>query len=108
MKKPHVGVVAAVALALSVMAGIAPAQETEGAEPDLVPDSAEGLAEGTQPGWTPFLNFSGNFALGHNKDVPGSPDGASLNFGYLINGSLGYLNDTKEHEWINTLLWSTP
>ena len=59
-------------LVLLLASGSALAQD-DGSEPDLVPDSAEGLDEGTQPGWHPFLKFSGNFALGHNKNVPGSP-----------------------------------
>ncbi len=105
MNKVHVGTLMTIVLALTFAASTALAQADGDAQPDLVPDSSEGLDDGTQPGWHPLLRVSANLAVGHNKNVPGNPDGTNFNFGYLINGGLGYLNDTKEHEWANTLLW---
>ncbi|MCP4599420.1 MAG: hypothetical protein GY847_02605 [Proteobacteria bacterium] len=105
MKSACVRILWTMILTFVLGAGNALAQDGGDAQPDLVPDSAEGLDEGTQPGWHPLLKASFNFALGHNSNVPGNVDGSNLNFGYLINGGLGYLNDTKEHEWLNALLW---
>ena len=73
--------------------------------PDLVPDSAEGLGNGAKPGWHPLLKLAAHFALGHNQNVPGNPEGLTFNFGYFIEGDLGYLSETKEHEWVNNLDW---
>jgi len=58
-----------------------------------------------ETGWDPLLKASGNFSLGHNQNMPGNPDGLSMSLGYLINGGMDYLNDTREHEWMNTLMW---
>ncbi len=101
--KSYIYFLAIVVFAFSTQS--ATAEDLKDEQPDLVPDSAEGLDDGATPGWHPLLKASANFALGHNKNVPGNPDGLNVNFGYLINGGLGYLSDTKEHEWLNTLLW---
>jgi hypothetical protein len=70
----------------------------------VIPKSTDEMKSGVaESGWHPLLKASANFALGQTKGVPGSVDGLSINFGYLINAGAGYLNDTKEHEWATTL-----
>jgi len=76
----------------------------EEAGPDYIPPSAEGLKKETKAGWHPMLKLSSNFATGQSQDVPGNPDGATFQLGYLINGELDFLNDTEEHEWMSSLL----
>jgi len=88
------------ALCLSFLSGSALAQN----DPNAIPESTAEMSTGTdETGWHPLLKASANFALGHTDGVPGTVDGLSMNFGYLINAGLGFLNDTKEHEWSNTL-----
>jgi len=65
----------------------------------------KGKAAEMETGWKPLLKASGNFSLGHNQNVAGNPDGVNLSFGYLINGGLLFLNESKEHEWQNNLAW---
>lgn len=55
------------------------------------------------PGFHPMLKGSANLALGHSKNVAGTTDGTTINFGYLVNSALDFLNTTREHEWQNTL-----
>jgi hypothetical protein len=91
----------ALVLPALLLAGRARAQE---AGPDYIPEDAEGLEAKTKAGWHPRLKLSSNFATGQSQDVPGSPDGVSFQLGYLINGELNYLNESGEHEWLNSLL----
>jgi hypothetical protein len=87
--------------ALAALPGIARAQA---AEATVIPGSTDEMESGAaESGWHPLLKASGNFNLGQTKNVPGTVDGVTLQFGYLINAGLGYLNDSKEHEWANTL-----
>lgn len=91
-------------LVLLVPLLLAPQARAQQGGPDYIPESAEGLETKTKAGWHPRLKLSGNFATGQSQDVPGSPDGVSFQFGYLINGELNYLDDSEEHEWMNSLL----
>jgi hypothetical protein len=86
--------------------GVASAQEPALGAADLVPDDLNPVEEPKIPtGWSKLLKASGNLVLAHNKNVVGNPDGTNLTLGYLINGTLGYLNETREHEWQNFLDW---
>jgi hypothetical protein len=87
----------------SLLLPAAQARAQEGG-PDYIPENAEGLKTDTKAGWHPRLKLSSNFATGQSQDVPGSPDGLSFQLGYLINGELNYLNQSGEHEWLNSLL----
>ena len=82
---------------------LAPPTRAQEAGPDYIPETAEGLKTDTKAGWHPRLRLSSNFAAGQNQDVPGNPDGLSLQLGYLINGELNYLSDSGEHEWLSSL-----
>ncbi|MCK9461057.1 MAG: hypothetical protein M0R80_15595 [Proteobacteria bacterium] len=87
--------------ALVAVPGLAGAQE----DPTVIPESTDEMKTGAaESGWHPLLKAAANFSLSHTKGVPGTVDGVTVSFGYLINAGLGYLNDTKEHEWANTLL----
>lgn len=96
-----------VALAVTLMfAGVAAAQEPAQGSADLLPDDLNPLEESKVPvGWSRLLKAAGNLSWAHNKNVVGNPDGSNLTLGYLINGGLGYLNETREHEWQNFLDW---
>jgi len=88
-----------------LIALVLPAAALAEAGPKVIPEASELVKEGTQPGWNPVLRASANLALGNNDNVPGNQDGLSLQFGYLINAGFGFLNDTREHEWVTTLFW---
>jgi len=95
-----------VAGALLLAPDAARAQEPALGAADLLPEDLTPLGEfevGT--GWTRLLKASGNLAMAHNRNVVGSVDGTNLTLGYLINGGLAYLNETREHEWQNSLDW---
>lgn len=79
--------------------------EAVGQEVDtkLIPKNAEGVDDGKPAGWHPLLRFAGNAALGQSKNTPGTPDGVSLQLGYLINAAVDYLSTLKRNEWANTL-----
>jgi hypothetical protein len=87
------------------MSPLAAAEEELKSESHLIPEAVEGVDEGAKPGWHPMLTLSGNLALSHNQGVVGNPNGLNLMLGYLIASELGYLDDTKQHEWQNTLGW---
>jgi hypothetical protein len=89
-----------IASAAAVWCGAAQADSTEG---KFIPKSAEGADDTLGTGWHPALKGAANFALGHSQNTPGTPDGLSLQFGYLIGGKLDYLSPEKRHEWANSL-----
>ncbi len=86
-----------------LLATVPAALTAQEAGPDYIPKTADGVAEGKSPGWHPLLRFSGNFALGQSANVPGTPDGVSLQFGYIAFGGLDFLSPRKTQEWTNGL-----
>jgi len=83
----------------------AAAEETLEASEHMVPDAVDGVGDEAETGWHPMLTLSGNLALSHNQGVVGNPDGLNMMIGYLIAAELGYLDETGQHEWQNTLGW---
>lgn len=90
----------------AILASIPAAAEEElKSESHLIPDAVAAVDEGAEPGWHPLLTLSANLALSHNQGVVGNPNGLNMLVGYLIAAELGYLDDTEQHEWQNTLGW---
>ena len=101
MTKFAVSTIALIALFLSV----APGASAQDVEAELIPEIKDTLVQYDRTGWHPRLKLNGNFALGHSKNVPGNTDGASVQFGALLNGTADYLSTNENHEWTNALLW---
>ena len=70
---------------------------------EIVDKPKTAVEEGKKPGFQPMLKGAAKLAVGHSKNVTGTTDGTTLNFGYLINSALNYRNETLAHEWQNTL-----
>ncbi|MCB9535511.1 MAG: DUF3078 domain-containing protein [Myxococcales bacterium] len=105
--------VCALSLALALAPTLAAAQDDQ---PDFVPgkDVADAVAkkdgekaaaaekEGAQPdGWQLALSLGLNSSFGHSSDVVGQPDGGTLQFGLVIDGSADYRKG--QHDWQNAL-----
>ena len=99
MKHILVGRVAFSTIFLAV-GSIVSAQETG---PKVILKNAEGVDKSKGTGWHPHLKVAGNMALGQSKNTPGTPDGVSLQLGYIIGANLDYLSPSQKHEWANAL-----
>ncbi len=100
--------VSALALTLTLALTLATAQD----QPDFVPgkDVADAVAKkegekaaaAAQPdGWQLALSMGLNSSFGHSSDVVGQPDGGTLQFGLVIDGSADYRKG--QHDWQNAL-----
>lgn len=72
---------------------------------DLIPEEIKGNDEEQPPGWHPSLKLSLSLSYNHNSDVVGIQNGTNLNIGGTTNGSLNFLSDNRDHEWLNSLVW---
>lgn len=72
-------------------------------KPKVVEKPKELEGDAKKPGFRPMLKGAAHFALGHSKNMAGTTDGTTLNFGYLVNSAVQYLSPTLAHEWQNAL-----
>ena len=96
MRKASVSLSLVLALGALLFSSVAAADDA--AAPDYVPDKVEGVDQGRKPGWSSSLKAAANVAYSQNSSVVGAADGETWTLGTLMNGGIGFLSPSRQHE----------